>query len=108
MTYKLATHTDDLRPCAAVALGIECARSHRYPDPDPEVCPVPTRGGELTMTTRDSFRADWAAGLNPAHLTATETWGLHILAAGGTGPVSQAAARKTLSLARLAVRGEEN
>ena len=33
MTYKLATHTDDLRPCAAVALGIECARSHRYPDP---------------------------------------------------------------------------
>lgn len=33
MTYKLATHTDDFLPCAAVALGIECARSHRYPDP---------------------------------------------------------------------------
>ena len=33
MTYKLATHTDDSLPCAAVALGIGCARSHRYPDP---------------------------------------------------------------------------
>ena len=33
MTYKLATHTDDFLPCSAVALGIECARSHRYPDP---------------------------------------------------------------------------
>ena len=29
--YKFATHTDDFLPCAAVALGIECERSHRYP-----------------------------------------------------------------------------
>ena len=31
--YKLATHADDFLPCTAVALGIECARPHRYPDP---------------------------------------------------------------------------
>ena len=31
--FKLATHTDDSLPCAAVALGIGCARPHRYPDP---------------------------------------------------------------------------
>ena len=29
----LATHTDDFLPCTAVALGIECPRSHRYPSP---------------------------------------------------------------------------
>ena len=55
------------------------------------------------MTTLDSLRADWARALDHTRLTATETWGLHTLATGETGPVSQAAARNTLSLARLAV-----
>lgn len=59
------------------------------------------------MTTLDSFRADWARALDHAHLTATETWGLLILATGGTGPISQAAARETLSLARRAASARE-
>ena len=73
MTYRLATHADDFLPCAAVALGIECARSHRYPDPVfPWRMRVTTRTyGELVYPRPDIWQHESAGTMVGGY------WGPH-------------------------------